>query len=27
MIGTSGGSIAGQAGSGSENYTLTPTTC
>ncbi len=27
MIGTSGGEIAGQAGSGSENYALTPTTC
>ncbi len=27
MIGTSGGSIADQAGSGSENYVLTPTTC
>jgi hypothetical protein len=27
MIGTSAGSVAGQAGSGSENYTLTPTTC
>jgi hypothetical protein len=27
MIGTSGGSIAGEAGAGSENYTLTPTTC
>lgn len=27
MVGTSGGSIAGQAGSGSENYVLTPTTC
>jgi hypothetical protein len=24
MIGTGGGSIAGQAGSGSENYVLTP---
>ena len=27
MIGTSGGSIADQAGSGSENYVLTPATC
>ncbi len=27
MIGSSGGSIAGQAGSGSENYSLTPATC
>jgi hypothetical protein len=27
MIGTSGGTIAGEAGSGSENYVLTPTTC
>jgi hypothetical protein len=27
MIGTSGGSIANEAGAGSENYTLTPTTC
>jgi len=27
MVGTSGGSIADQAGSGSENYTLTPAKC
>ncbi len=27
MVGTGSGSIAGQAGSGTENYTLTPTTC
>jgi hypothetical protein len=27
MVATSGGSIAGQAGSGSENYVLTPATC
>ena len=27
MIGTSSGQIHGEAGSGSENYTLTPTTC
>jgi hypothetical protein len=27
MIGTSGGSIAGEGGSGSENYVLTPATC
>ncbi|MGH9133471.1 MAG: hypothetical protein ACRDZZ_06010 [Ilumatobacteraceae bacterium] len=27
MIGTSAGSIAGEAGSGSEHYVLTPTTC
>jgi hypothetical protein len=27
MVATSGGTIAGQAGSGSENYVLTPTTC
>jgi hypothetical protein len=27
MVGTSGGTIAGEAGSGSENYVLTPATC
>ena len=27
MIASSSGTIAGQAGSGSENYVLTPTTC
>lgn len=27
MVATSGGSIAGEAGAGSENYTLTPATC
>jgi hypothetical protein len=27
MVASSGGSIAGEAGSGSENYALTPATC
>ncbi len=27
MVGTGSGSVAGQAGSGTENYALTPTTC